>query len=218
MRAERPDPPVPADADLRHFSGMMVDVPRVLRSEFILSASKAGVGAAFLLWCSAWHEVPAGSLPENERILARLALCDWDEWQEVREEALNDYVLCSDGRYHHTTGAVVVLEALDRTKKASIRGKKGATVRWDPARRHAQSNAQAMEQALTKHAQSNAQAMLKNANGPEENGMDSGTRAPAHEAGPEPLEGGSVQVDTNRPMIELVKEKARMLAKGAQHE
>ena len=169
MSSERPDPPVPADADLRHLHGMMIDVTRLRHSEFIMTASKAGVGTAFLLWSAAWHEVPAGSLPQNERVLARLAYCDWDEWQTVRVEALNDYTLCSDGRYYHKTGSEVVKEALRYSRVASEKGRKGAHVRWHG---HSTGNAQAMPEPSPGHSPANAQAMPADANGTEEKGLE----------------------------------------------
>ena len=165
-----PDPPVPMDADLRHFPAMMIEVTRLLRSEFIMSASKAGIGAAFILWCSAWHEVPAGSLPKNERIRAKLALCDWEEWKQVRDEAMNGYVLCSDQRYHHTTGAVFVLDAIKRSLVASEKGRKGAAARWNP--RNGTGNAPAIAQALPEDATVSPLVLPKNANGRDRKGSD----------------------------------------------
>lgn len=96
-------PLVPAECDLRDFQYMELDV-RVLRdSRFAAQVSGDAFRAGVLLWCAAWHQVPAGSLPDDDIELANLAGYGrfTKEWKKVRDEALTKFVKCSDGRLYH---------------------------------------------------------------------------------------------------------------------
>src|SRR3954447_1319643 len=102
-----------ADMDLRDFQFMPLDVRRLLTSEtWIEAADDPKLGHALVcLWCESWHQVPAGSLPENPRVLARLAMCTAEEWQRIADRALAGWQRCSDGRLYHPVVAEKVLEA-----------------------------------------------------------------------------------------------------------
>lgn len=105
MSSTLPPPPISADVDLRDFQYMELDV-RVLRdSRFAAQVSGDAFRAGVLLWCAAWHQVPAGSLPNDDIELASLAGYGrfFKEWRKVRDEALTQFTLCSDGRLYHGT-------------------------------------------------------------------------------------------------------------------
>lgn len=102
--AALPGPPIGADVDLRDFSFMPLDVRRLLSSEtWIEAADDPRLGHALMsLWAESWHQVPAGSLPDNDRVLQRLSMCpDVKEWRRIRERALAGWRRCSDGRLYH---------------------------------------------------------------------------------------------------------------------
>lgn len=101
--SDLPAPLTPADCDLRDFQYMELDVRRLRDSEFAAGASGDGFRAGVLLWCAAWHQVPAASLPDNDTELANLAGYGRvvKEWRKVRDDALNGFVKCSDGRLYH---------------------------------------------------------------------------------------------------------------------
>lgn len=101
-RGKKPTPLVPEEVDLRSFTYMELDVA-LRQSEFAITASGAAFKAAVLLWCAAWHERPAGSLPNNDQLLAHFANfgADIEGWLKVKDEVLRDFVLCSDGRLYH---------------------------------------------------------------------------------------------------------------------
>jgi hypothetical protein len=82
---------------------MPLDVVRLRDSDIATIASGEGFRAAVMLWCAAWHQVPAASLPNDDRMLARLAGYgrDLDGWKEVKEDAIRGFVECSDGRIYH---------------------------------------------------------------------------------------------------------------------
>ena len=90
--------------DLRDFQFMPLDVQRLRDSDLAALASGDEFRAAVLLWCAAWHQVPAGSLPADDKMLAHLAGYgrDIEAWVAVREMALHGFEDGEDGRlYHH---------------------------------------------------------------------------------------------------------------------
>lgn len=95
-----PAPLVPADHDVRSLDGFMLNVKRLFASELLAIATPEECWAAFLLWCRAWQQVPAGSLPNDDRKLAGFSGAG-SRWKKVRENALHGFVLCSDGRLYH---------------------------------------------------------------------------------------------------------------------
>lgn len=63
------------------------------------------------LWMAAWHEVPAGSLEDDEDVLADAAMCEASKWPKVREDVLRGWVKCDDGRLYHPVMAERANEA-----------------------------------------------------------------------------------------------------------
>ena len=113
--SERPAPLVPAEVDLRDFGFMPVDVVRVRDSGLAAEQTPAECWAAFLLWCSSWHQVPAGSIPDSE--IWQASQCGYasrgkidPEWHEVRDGARRGYVTCIDGRLYHPVVCEKALE------------------------------------------------------------------------------------------------------------
>lgn len=92
---------------------MELDVRRLRDSEFAAASSGEAFRAGVLLWCAAWHQVPAASLPDNDTELANLAGFGRvvKEWKKVRAEALSGFVLCSDGRLYHAVIAEKAVSA-----------------------------------------------------------------------------------------------------------
>jgi Protein of unknown function (DUF1376) len=95
-----PSPLVPFEVDLRGFPGFILDVDRMLSSEFVAVSTPEEFKAAVLLWGHAWKQRPVASLPDDDRILAV-----WSgagrRWGRVKERALWGFVKCSDGRLYH---------------------------------------------------------------------------------------------------------------------
>lgn len=96
-------PLVPADCDLRDFAFMPLDVLRLRDSELALKATGEAFRCAVLLWCAAWHQVPAGSLPDDDDTLAAFAGYGRAprEWKKHRSGALRGWIKCDDGRLYH---------------------------------------------------------------------------------------------------------------------
>lgn len=132
------EPLTPATCDLSDFQYMELDVRRLRDSKFSASATADSFRAAILLWCAAWHQVPAASLPDDDIELANLAGYGRvvKEWKKVRSGALHGFVKCSDGRLYHPVIAEKALSAwaakerhafakyLDRLRKENARREK----------------------------------------------------------------------------------------------
>ena len=108
-----PSPLVPAEVDLRDFGFMPLHVGRLRDSELVDLSTGDEFKAAVLLWAYAWHQVPAGSLPNEERILAARSGAG-PAWKKVRAMALRGFVECSDGRLYHPLIAEAALDAWSR--------------------------------------------------------------------------------------------------------
>lgn len=110
---EAPVPLVPADVDLRDFPFMGLDVRRLRDSRIVATVEAEEFRAAILLWCASWHQVPAGSLPDDDIELAQLAGYGRvvKEWRKVRTGAMYGMVRCSDGRWYHPIVAEKAVEA-----------------------------------------------------------------------------------------------------------
>lgn len=109
-------PFTPPDCDLRDFSFMPLDVVRLRDSDLAALESAEAFRAAVLLWCASWHQLPAASLPDDDRVLANLAGFGRvvKEWQKVRQGALRGWVQCDDGRLYHSVIAEKANEAWQR--------------------------------------------------------------------------------------------------------
>lgn len=94
------EPLTPYDCDLRGYPWMPVDCTRLLTSETWMLGTSDEKVAAFTLWAKSWHQVPAGSLPDNDRMLAAFSEAS-TKWPKVREHALRGWIKCNDGRLYH---------------------------------------------------------------------------------------------------------------------
>ncbi len=112
-------PLVPADVDLRDFAYMPLDVQRLRDSQFTATVKPEEFRAGLLLWCAAWHQVPAGSLPDDDMQLAKLAGYGYGlkDWRKVKHGALYGWTKCSDGRLHHKIAAEKALESWESKLK-----------------------------------------------------------------------------------------------------
>lgn len=110
MSEQLPEPLVASEIDLRDFGFMPLDVLRLRDSDLMALATGDEFKAAVALWCVAWHQVPAASLPDDDRLLARYSGAG-PAWRKLREGALRGFVRCSDGRLYHSTIAEKAREA-----------------------------------------------------------------------------------------------------------
>ena len=161
-------PPIPDDADLRSVRWFKLDIVSLLNSDFMQLASPEEFKAAFMLWTKSIHQVPAGSLPNDEAILAKLAggYNDFRKpWQRIREMALYGWELCSDGRLYHHAVAGTVLDILSSVQiRASSLTPQNAQESAKAANKARQQKFRDNQRA--KRAKENLQAPAPQADGP----------------------------------------------------
>lgn len=104
--------PLSDDINLSGLPFMPLDVLRLADSDFVAIATGDEFKAAVLLWCKSWHQVPAGSLPNDDRVLAHLSGAGKD-WKKISAVALRGWTLASDGRLYHPVIVEKALAAFD---------------------------------------------------------------------------------------------------------
>lgn len=95
------------------------------------SMTTEAVGAYILLLCKAWYEKPVGSIPNDDRILARWSRLDADRWSECKNSVLSAFSLGTDSRWHQKRLRAEFDAQCRRSKERSEAGKEGAKKRWN---------------------------------------------------------------------------------------
>lgn len=117
--------------NLKDVPSVLIDIDRLLESDFWLSTNGEESRAGMCLWLKSYKQVPAGSLPDDDTSLARLCNVAPEHWSSVREKALHGWIKCEDGRlYHRVVSEKVLLMHMVRLV-ARIRGAKGMEVRYN---------------------------------------------------------------------------------------
>lgn len=126
----KPEPLTPTDCDLRGLPFMQLDVSRLVDSDMFALSTGEEFKAAVALWCKSWLQIPASSLPNDDRVLAHLSGAG-SRWSRIKEMALRGWVLCSDGRLYHPT----VAEKARHAWESRVRQRERAAKRWDKSDR-----------------------------------------------------------------------------------
>lgn len=110
-----PAPLTPAGCNLQDFPHTPILRSRLFGSSFHARTTDSEWRAGVTLWLKAWEQVPAGSLPDDDIELCRLAELarDLKTWRKLKAGAMRGWVLCSDGRLYHPVVAEVVRNAVD---------------------------------------------------------------------------------------------------------
>lgn len=184
------EPLTPPEADLQDFPFMPLHVARLRDSDLAAEAHPEACWYAVMLWAASWHQLPAGSLPDNETVLTRLCGLgrDLKTFRKHRADAMRGFVLCSDGRWYHPVVAEQVNAAWAervayraRRERRSEIGKKAAAARWtEDAQSIGDGDASRMHDAPSGDASCIAHAM------PKETGTGTGTELTADDTGATP--------------------------------
>jgi len=112
-------PLTPPDCDLRDFAFMPLDVARLRDSDLAANESPEACWAAVLLWAASWHQLPAASIPNDDRWMAQQTGYGRivKEWLKVRPGALRGWRECSDGRLYHPVVAEKAIEAWEAKRR-----------------------------------------------------------------------------------------------------
>jgi len=124
------EPLTPVDCDCRGLPYMPLEIVRLGDSDLVALSTGDEFKAAVMLWAKAWQQVPAASLPDDDRILARMAGCALADWRILREMALRGWVKCSDGRLYHPLIADLAIKVSAKRRGQAER----ANSRWAKAK------------------------------------------------------------------------------------
>jgi uncharacterized protein YdaU (DUF1376 family) len=137
MSEEHPAPLVESHVDCSDLDGFMLNSERLMSSELLALYGNEIIGAALLLWCRAWKQRPAASLPDDDRINAAFARLPLAKYRKVKEAVLRGFVKCSDGRLYHRFLSVEANKAYGR--KVQFRQKRTGDAKrlkkWRDSRR-----------------------------------------------------------------------------------
>lgn len=112
-----------APIDVRGLQYMPLFVERLQRSKAWVRCKRRPELAFYLmnLWMRAYREVPAGSIENDDDILADAAMCGPDEWDVIRAEVLRGWEEI-DGRLYHPVVTEIATNA-----SATVKGNKNRT-------------------------------------------------------------------------------------------
>jgi hypothetical protein len=145
--AAHPPPLIPCDVDLRDFRFMALDVVQLQNSETWALADGWAAKALINLWTRAWHQVPAGSLPDDDNLLRTWA--GVPDWESVRGVALRGFIKCSDGRLYHR----VICEKASNAWSDRKRFRRAAQARWKHKKTNDATHMQRTSNAHATHGQ-----------------------------------------------------------------
>ena len=186
---------------------MPLHVARLRDSDLAAEGHPEGCWYAVLLWSAAWHQLPAGSLPAGEAVLARLCGLGRDvkTFRKHRGDALRGWIECDDGRLYHPVVAEQVnaswsekLAYRERKKKRVEIAKKAAEARWSDAGDDAEADAGNMHEASKEDASCMPNAMPKGRG----RGRGRGTGSYSDAEASAPAGGSSELVDPEKIMFQ----------------
>lgn len=132
MTTERPEPPYPAKTKAGGWK-FELDPDAINQSDTWALAGGRPAARAWLvlLWYTAWQQIPCGSLPNDDELIAAHIGMPLEEFAVLRPVLLRNWWLASDGRLYLDTIASQVLAMLGRKKsererKAAWRDRKAS--------------------------------------------------------------------------------------------
>lgn len=136
QEGQLPAPLVPPDCDLRDLPAILIQ-RSIVTSELAMMSTGDEFKAAFTLYEACYDQIPAGSLPSDDRALAYLSRAG-TAWPKVKKMALRGWTLHSDGRLYHAITAEKVLTAWiarvrQRWAAKSGGASKNGTAGFDPS-------------------------------------------------------------------------------------
>jgi len=93
-------------------------------------------GARVKLWIAAWDEDPPGTLPTDDRSLARLSEVTSRQWKRIKHELLPTWDRTDDGRILIRRVALQHARVMEIRAKRQAAGRAGAAAKWEGHRRN----------------------------------------------------------------------------------
>lgn len=127
--------PYPADTRARGWR-LELDYERIEQSDTWALADAETRPWLLMMWMVAWKQVPAGSMPNDEKVIAAKLGMPARAWARSREILLRGWSVADDGRLYHAVITEQVLAMLakhdkERTRKANWRARKSRDVPRD---------------------------------------------------------------------------------------
>lgn len=108
-----------------------LDLEQVMQSDTWALATPDVRPWLLMLWATAWQQIPCGSLPSDDELIAARLGMPLKAFQKAKPVLLRSWWLAEDGRLYHDTIASRVLDMLgrkdaERARKAEYRARKDA--------------------------------------------------------------------------------------------
>ena len=128
--AALPAPPYPAETRAKGWR-FELDLERIEQSDTWALAPADLRPWLLMLWATAWKQVPCGSLPEDDQLVAVRIGMKPTQFAKARSILMRGWWKADDGRLYHDTVAARVLDMLgakgkERQRKADYRKRKEA--------------------------------------------------------------------------------------------
>lgn len=120
VSADLPDPPYPADTRAKGWRFELAYEQIEQSTTWKLAPSELRPWL-LMLWYRSWQEWPAGSLPDDDAVIAATIGMQLTTFQTHRASLMRGWVKHSDGRLYHDTVGARVLEMLERRRKDADR-------------------------------------------------------------------------------------------------
>ncbi|WP_337183830.1 DUF1376 domain-containing protein [Shinella sp.] len=103
--------------DVRHLPYMPLVIERLRKSRAWLRCRRQPELGFYLmnLWMAAYHQVPAGSLEDDDDVLADAAMCDPSKWDSIKSEVLTGWER-RDNRVWHNVVTEIATDAVTKTR------------------------------------------------------------------------------------------------------
>lgn len=97
---------------------MPLQIDRLRRSKAWLRCKRNPEIAFYMvnLWMRAWHEIPAGSIEDDDDVLADAAMCSPEKWEELKDDILQGWER-RDGRVWHSTVTEIATESETKLRR-----------------------------------------------------------------------------------------------------
>lgn len=116
----RPVPPYPANIRARGWR-FELDYEQIEQSSTWQKAKPAVRPWLLMLWMLSWRQVPCGSWPADEEVIAGALGMDEDDWTKHRAVLMRGWTEHADGRLYHPTISIRVLEMMARRRSEADR-------------------------------------------------------------------------------------------------
>ena len=92
----------------------MLNTERLMSSELAALYGNEIIGAALMLWCRAWKQRPAASLPDDDKVNSAFARLPLARFRKLKDGVMHGFVKCSDGRLYHPVLAAEATKAYEK--------------------------------------------------------------------------------------------------------